>query len=421
MDRRDFLLGGAAAVAAAGCFPMRATFPAKFAPVRAVITDQIARNVFPGAVLLVAQGEDVAVSADGVSAIGGRALMRRDAIFRIASMTKAITAAAVMMLVEEGKLRLEENAERLLPELANARVLRTIASELDDTTAANHPITVREIMNFTFGSGLNFDANLPIVKAGRDLRLTLAEPTPMTPHAPDEWMRRFATLPLMHQPGERWLYNVGSLIQGVLVRRASGQDFDSFVEERITAPLGMRDTGFYVPADKLDRFAGCGLFTDPITHQQTRMDRDGAQSAYASRPVFPSGAGGLCSTVDDYLVFARMLAAGGEHNGGRLLRPDSVRAMISNQLSDAQRRASAQSFMPGFFDNHSWGYGVSLQIGPDSVTQVAGAYGWDGGFGSSWFTDPNRNLISIVMTQSPDFLFNGALNRYRAALYAATA
>jgi len=251
--------------------------------------------MFPGSVFLVAHGDDVVVSADGVSAIGGAAPMRRDTIFRIASMTKAVTTAAMMMLVEEGKLTLEENAQRLLPELANRRVLRTIRSELDDTVPANHPISVREIMNFTFGSGLNFDATLPIVKAGRDLHMTLAEPIPMTTHAPDEWMRIFATLPLMYQPGERWLYNVGSLIQGVLVRRAAGQDFDTFVEERITRPLGMRDTGFYVPANKSDRFAGCGVFTDPATHQQTRMDRDGAQSAYARAPIFPSGAGGLCS------------------------------------------------------------------------------------------------------------------------------
>ncbi len=342
-DRRDFLLGGAAALAAVGCSPMNQAIPGKFAPVRTVLTAGIAHNMFPGSVFLVARGEDVAVSADGVSAIGGGSPMRRDAIFRIASMTKAVTAAAMMMLVAEGKLTLEENAQRLLPELANARVLRAIGSELDDTVPANHPITVREIMNFTFGAGLNFDATLPIVKAGRDLHLTLAEPTPMTPHAPDEWMRLFATLPLMYQPGERWLYNAGALIQGVLVRRASGQDFDTFIEERITRPLGMRDTGFYVPANKLDRFAGCGVFTDPASHRQTRMDQDGAHSAYATRPVFPSGAAGLCSTIDDYLAFARMLLSRGQHNGRRLLSADSIRAMTTNQLTDAQRTASAQS------------------------------------------------------------------------------
>jgi CubicO group peptidase (beta-lactamase class C family) len=420
MDRREFLLGSAAALAAAGCAPV-SPLPTKFEPVRSVLTDQIEHHVFPGSVFLVARGDDVVVSADGASAIGGSAPMRRDTIFRIASMTKAVTATAMMMLVEEGKLALEENAQRLLPELANARVLRTIRSELDDTVPANHPITVREIMNFTFGSGLNFDRTLPIVRAGEAAHLTLAQPTPMTPHAPDEWMRLFGALPLMYQPGERWLYNVGSLIQGVLVRRASGQDFDTFVQERICAPLGMRDTGFYVPANKVDRLAGCGVFTDPSTHRQTRMDGDGAQSEYATRPAFPSGAAGLCSTVDDYLSFARMLAASGEHNGRRLLSAESVRAMTTNQLTEAQRTASAQSLFPGFFDNHSWGYGVGIQTGPDHNTPTHGAYGWDGGFGSSWFTDPNRNVISIVMTQSSDFLFNGALEHYRAAVYAATA
>lgn len=347
--------------------------------------------------------------------------MRRDTIFRIASMTKAITSAAVMMLVEEGKLTLEENAQRLLPELANARVLRTVSSELDDTEPAHHPITVREIMNYTFGTGVTADGTLPIVHAADRDQLILGAPLPMVPHTPDEWMRRFGALPLMHQPGERWLYNVGSMLQGVLVRRASGQDFDTFVEERIIAPLGMRDTGFTVPANKLDRFAGCGAYMDPATGQSVRIDQDGAQSAYTARPIFPSGAGGLCSTVDDYLRFARMLMAQGEHEGRQILSADSVRAMTSSQLTDAQRAASHESDAPGDFNHHSWGYGLAVQVSPNELTQTPGAYGWDGAFGTSWLNDPSRGFISIAMTQWPAFLYDGALKRYYEAVYAATA
>ena len=426
MRRRDFLLGtGASLVAAnfAGCSrPAQQTpLPAAFAPAENLIAQQIKPDALPGAVWLVAHGDDVVARALGARAIGSQAPMQRDTIFRIASMTKVVTAACVLMLVEEGKLALEENAERLLPELANRRVLRTLRSQLDDTVPAARPIQIKHLLDFTFGFGMSFDATLPIMQAAEREQLVVGMPVPMTPHDPDEWMRRFGALPLMYQPGERWLYNVGSLIQGVLVRRASGQDFDAFVRERITDPLGMRDTGFYVPAGKLDRFAGCGVFTDPATRQQSRMDRDGAQSAYATRPVFPSGAGGLCSTVDDYLAFARLLRAGGEHNGRRLLSSESVRLITTNQLSDAQRAASAESLFQGYFDNHGWGYGVGVQTGPDSVTQTPGAYGWDGGFGSSFFTDPSRDVTAIVMTQSSDFLFNGGRDGFRAAVYQATA
>ncbi len=426
MRRRELLLRTSAALAAAGFAgcnraPQATPVPSAFAAVRDVVNQQIKPEALPGAVWLVARGDEVVMDATGAQEIGGAAPMRRDTIFRIASMTKAITAAAVMMLVEEGKLTLEESAQRLLPELANRRVLRTLGSPLDDTVPARAPVTVKQLMDFTFGFGMSFDAALPIMQAANEAQLVIAQPVPMTPHDPDQWMARFGTLPLMYQPGERWLYNVGSLIQGVLVRRASGMDFDTFVRERITDPLGMRDTGFFVPANKLDRFAGCGVFTDPATQQQTRMDQDGGQSAYASRPVFPSGAGGLCSTVDDYLAFARMLRNGGEHNGRRLLSAESVRAMTTNQLTDEQRAASAESLFPGYFETSGWGYGVGVQIARNHDTQMPGAYGWDGGFGTSFFVDPNRDVISIVMTQSSNFLFNGGLTAYRSAVYRATA
>jgi len=201
----------------------------------------------------------VVVDTVGVAAIGGEAPMRRDTIFRIASMTKVVTATAVMMLVEEGKLALDAPAERWLPELANRRVLRRVGGPLDDTVPADRAITVRDLLTFTLGFGMSFDETSPIERAIAELQLVNGQPVPMTPHAPDEWMARFGTLPLMHQPGERWMYNTGSLLQGVLVRRASGQDFDAFVRERIFAPLGMHDTGFFVPPHKLDRFAGCGI------------------------------------------------------------------------------------------------------------------------------------------------------------------
>jgi CubicO group peptidase (beta-lactamase class C family) len=420
VQRRDFLIGSSAAIAAGltGCSRSATSAPAAFGPLHDSMAKQVADKKIPGAVWLVARGDDVMVDSVGVTAIGGTKPMRRDTIFRIASMTKAVTATAVMMLVEEGKLALDAPAERWLPELANRKVLGHIDAPLDDVEPAQRAITVRDLLTFTLGFGMLFDNSPPIMKKIDELQLVNGPPVPMTPHAPDEWMRRFGTLPLMHQPGARWMYNTGSLLQGVLVRRASGQDFDVFVAERILQPLGMRDTGFFVPKDKLDRFAGCGVFTDPQTGKATRQDADGAQSAYASKPVFPSGAGGLVSTVDDYLAFARMLFNGGTHGKQRLLRAESVRAMSTNQLTPEQIAKS--DFFPHFFDTHGWGYGVAITIAPDAVSKTPGRYGWFGGFGTSWINDPSRNLISIVMTQSADFLFSGALDAYWRAVYAAT-
>jgi CubicO group peptidase (beta-lactamase class C family) len=393
------------------------TPPLDFPRLHDLMAKQVAENKIPGAVWLVARKNDVFVDTAGVTAIGGTAPMQRDTIFRIASMTKAVTAVAVALLIEEGKMTLDAPVERWLPELANRRVLTRIDGPLDDTVPANRPITVRDVLSFTLGFGLLFDEALPIQRAIDELGLMNGPPVPMTAHDPDQWMARFGTLPLMHQPGERWMYNTGSLLQGVLVRRASGQDFDTFVRDRILVPLGMRDTGFYVPPEKLERFAGCGVFTDP-EQVPTRMDADGAQSAYAVRPTFPSGAAGLVSTVDDYLTFARMLLAGGVHNGRRLLNAESVRRMTTDQLTVQQKAASAASLSPGFFDTHGWGYGVAVTTAPDAVSPVPGRYGWDGGFGTSWINDPRLGVGAIVMTQSADFLFNGALDEFWHTLYA---
>lgn len=420
MERRDFLIGSSAAVAAGltGWSSSTQSAPAAFAPLHELMAKQVAEKRLPGAVWLVARGDDVTVDTVGVTAVDGLKPMRRDTIFRIASMTKAVTATAVMMLVEEGKLALDAPAERWLPELANRQVLRRIDAPLEDVERAQRAITVRDLLTFTLGFGILFDNSPPIMQRIDELQLVNGQPVPMTPHAPDEWMRRFGTLPLMHQPGARWMYNTGSLLQGVLVRRAAAQDFDVFVEERILRPLGMRDTGFFVPKDKLDRFAGCGFFTDPQSGKASRMDADAAQSAYASKPVFPSGAGGLVSTVDDYLTFARMLLKGGVHSKQRLLGAESVRALSTNQLTPEQIAKS--DFFPHFFDTHGWGYGVAVTTAPDAVSKIPGRYGWDGGFGTSWINDSSRNLISIVMTQSSDFLFSGALDAYWRAVYAAT-
>jgi CubicO group peptidase (beta-lactamase class C family) len=421
LTRRQFVMRSGSTLGAltvGGCASTPSGHPALAVPeLRALMAGEVAQQKLPGAVWLVAEGDDVVVDSVGVSAIGGSTPMRRDTIFRIASMTKPLTAAAVMMLVEEGKLELEAPVVRWLPELDNRQVLRRLDGPLAETVPAARAITVRDLLTFTLGFGLLFDEQLPIQRAIDERKLVNGAPVPMTPHGFDAWMASFGTLPLMHQPGERWMYNTGSLLQGVLVQRASGQSFDTFLEQRLFAPLGMRDTGFHVPADKLARFAGCGVFTDPATGP-VRMDADGAASAYASKPVFPSGAAGLVSTVDDYLAFARMLLADGVHQGRRLLSAASVKEMTRDQLTPAQKEASANTFFPDFFTTHGWGYGMAVITAPDAVTPTPGRYGWDGGFGTSWINDPNRGLIGIVMTQAAGFLFDGTLERFWKTLYA---
>src|SRR5438309_8332738 len=236
---------------------MRSTAEAGLDRLHEAMAARVAKGELPGMVTLVAQGEGVHVDPIGVMAFDSAEPMRRDTIFRITSMTKPILAAATMMLVDDGKLALDEPVERLLPELADRRVLRRIDGPLDDTVPARRPITVDDLLTFRMGHGLimepTFDPPYPIVTAARDLELVMGPPDPRTPHDPNEWLRRFATLPLMYQPGERWQYNTGSLVLSVLVARASGQPLADFFKARIFGPLGMKDTGFSMSAEQTGR------------------------------------------------------------------------------------------------------------------------------------------------------------------------
>ena len=250
--------------------------------------------------------------------------MRRDTIFRIASMTKPITAAATMILVEECKLRLDEPVDRLLPELADRRVLKRLDGPLDDTVPANRPITVRDLLTFRMGFGLMMAPpdDYPILKAMNEQQLGHRAAEPVADAAPDEWMRRLGTLPLMYQPGERWMYHTGSDVLGVLIARASGQPLETFLRERIFEPLGMKDTGFSVPAAKLDRLATC-YQVNPETGALEVFD-DAEAAKWSRPPAFPSGGGGLVSTVDDYLAFGQMMLNKGKHGNERILSRPAV-------------------------------------------------------------------------------------------------
>jgi CubicO group peptidase (beta-lactamase class C family) len=352
------------------------------------LQDALARHVeagaAPGAVGLVSRGDQAHVVTAGEYG--------RDTIFRIASMTKPVTAAATMILVEECALRLDDPVYELLPELAGRRVLARPEGPLAETVPAERPVTVRDLLTFTFGLGLVFGEPTPV---GLELEaLAQGFPRPALPPAPEEWMARIGALPLLYHPGERWLYNTGSDVLGVLIARASGQPFAEFLAERVFGPLGMSDTGFSVPAADLGRLPA-GLMTEPGTGQTVTFDEPNGQ--WSSPPAFPSGAGGLVSTIDDFACFATMLRGFGVYRGSRVLSRASVSLMTADQLTPAVKAVSG--LLPGTFDDMGWGFGVSVVTRRTGLAKSVGSYGWDGGLGTSWFNDPAEDLTVILMTQ----------------------
>jgi CubicO group peptidase (beta-lactamase class C family) len=364
-----------------------------------VMAGYVERGDVPGLVTLVSRRGEVHVDAIGTAALGGRDPIRRDTIFRISSMTKPITAVATLMLVEECTLRLDDPVERLLPELADRRVLTRLDGPLDDTVSAHRPISVRDLLTFRLGFGQMMAPPVayPILKSASEQQIGMGPPSPSAMPAPDEWMRRLGTLPLMHQPGERWMYNTGSDVLGVLIARAAGQPLETFLRERLFAPLGMQDTGFSVPATTLDRLA-TSYWTDPTTGALALYD-EAVGSQWSRPPAFPSGAGGLVSTIDDYLAFGQMLLNQGKHGSTRILSRLSVEAMTTDQLT-AEQRASAGPFLG---DNRGWGFGVSIITRRDDVAAVPGRFGWEGGLGTSWSSDPKEEMVAILMTQCMGF------------------
>jgi len=270
-------------------------------------------------VTLVNQREDVHVDAMGTVAIGRNSRVQRDTIFRIASLTKPVTAVAAMILVEECKVRLDETVDRLLPELANRKVLRRLDGPLDDTVPAKRAITVRDFLTFTWGFGVLYAPpdGYPILKTANDLQIGVGPPQPLKTPRPDEWMHRLGTLPLMSQPGEMWIYNTGSDALGVLIARASGKPLEVFLRERIFEPLGMKDTSFSVPPYKLKRFATA--YWNSFQTGKLEVYDEAATGRWTQPPAFPSGSGGLVSTADDYFAFSRMMLNKGKHNGVRML------------------------------------------------------------------------------------------------------
>ncbi|BDI34539.1 serine hydrolase [Capsulimonas corticalis] len=361
----------------------------------ALLGDYVDRGYLPGLVALLYREGEVHVTTHGVQDLESRAPMRRDTIFRIASVSKPIVAAAAMTLVEETKLRLDDPVDPWLPELADRKVLRAIDSAMDDTVPAARPITLRDLLTFRLGYGYvaappgQYPVQTAIEEAGMS-------PGPNPPTlSPDLWIERLGSLPLAHQPGERWMYHTGADVLGVLIARVAGVSLGQLLEERIFEPLGMRDTGFSVPESKLDRLA-TPYHPDAASGGLTVFD-SARGGRWSQPPPFESGGGGLVSTADDLCAFSQMMLGMGRYGARRILSRPAIELMTTDQITPEQKAVSP--FYPGFWDNQGWGLGMSVTTRRDGVAWSPGTYGWDGGFGVTWRADPRENLAGALLTQ----------------------
>jgi len=353
-----------------------------------------------GAVTLVARRGRVAhFEAHGVQDLDAQTPMRKDAIFRIASMSKPVTGVAIMMLLEEGKLRLTDPVSRFIPEFKDMHVAVVKPGYVAPATPAGQPrpvpeyytvpanreITIRDLLTHTSGleSG-DLGNRVGGRLAPRDTKRTLAD-----------WVPHLAQVPLDFQPGSQWTY---SLLAGMdtlarIVEIASGQTYDQFLKQRLFDPLGMKDTGFFVSPDRSNRIA---TLYERTPRGLNRLDTP----SWLATTTFFSGGGGLWSTAEDYAQFAQMLVNGGELNGKRLLSPRTVDLMATNHVGDLYSGAGATTGRP-----QGLGFGLSMEVVLDAVRAnrrtSSGSFGWDGAFGTHFWVDPKEKLIGVLMVQTP--------------------
>ncbi|MEU4741539.1 serine hydrolase domain-containing protein [Actinosynnema sp. NPDC023658] len=360
----------------------------RLARVRELLEGHVESGFVPGAVAVLARRGEVHVETTGTLAFEGAGAgvpMADDTICRLASMTKPIVAACAMALVDDGTLRLDDPIDDLIPELADMTVLASPHGPLDDTVPAKRPITLRDLLTYTWGIGVTptKPGRVPIVDAVNALDYT----------STDTWIRGLGALPLAHQPGEHWMYDTASNVIGLLVARATGMSFGEAFRERICEPLGMEDTAFSVGGDDIARFATAYQRDNSDTGEPV-VD-DGPDGRWSRPPAFESGGGGLVSTARDFFAFASALHAGGSHRGQRVLSPQSVELMTSDHLTPEQKAA------PGFWlgKELGWGFGMSVLTHTSRFGPSAGSYGWSGFYGTAWYNDPAEDLTAIFFLQ----------------------
>lgn len=340
----------------------------------------------PGAAWWVSAGDEVARGAAGTFGPADDRPIGPDTVFRVSSMTKPVVAAAAMTLIDDGTLELDAPVYDLLPELANRRVLADAGGPLSETVPAGRPILVRDVLEFRLGLGMDFTGPWPgpVLAALAEAGLAMGPPAPQQNPPPDEWMRLLGAVPLTLQPGERWLYHTGASVLGVLMARATGKPLPQVLEERILVPLAMRSTGFGVTVGACNRL---GPLWAPGTNGGPPSLYDSADGQWSQPPAFPDGGDGLVSTVDDFAAFAGMLRSGGlAADGHRVLSSAAVTAMTTDRVG------------PIDDEGGGWGLGIGVRRVDEPGGRHAGSYGWDGGLGSSWWTDPVSGVTAILLT-----------------------
>jgi CubicO group peptidase (beta-lactamase class C family) len=319
----------------------------------------------------------------------------------MASTSKPVTMAAAMVLLDECRLRLDDPVDPWLPELADRRVLTRADGPLEDTVPARRPISVRDLLTSTFGLGVDFALLDSPIRAAIFERTDYSVASGAAP-GPDEWMRRLGELPLSYQPGERWQYDLSNEVVGVLVTRVTGQPLETFLRERLLDPLGMKDTGFHVPAGKIDRLPPL-YGPDPRTAEFIVWD-EAAGGRLSEPPAFQGGGGGLVSTVDDYHAYFQMLLNHGMHGSERILSRPAVELMTTNRLMPEQQAARDAMYRnivhlsSGGGLHGGWGFGMAVRTYRGDYASI-GQFGWDGGTGTTAYADPDNQLTGILLTQ----------------------
>ena len=370
---------------------------------RASIQEVVDAGLLSGAVTMVWQDDRVLqVNEIGHRDVAARLPMQRDTIFRIASMSKPVTVAAAMALVEDGRFRLDDPVTPWLPELADVRVLATPDGPLERTVPARRPITFDDLMTHRSGLAYAFSVGAPLNRAYGRLMFRQDQ---------DHWLAELAQLPLAHQPGERMTYSHSTDVLGIALSRIEGKPLTQVLDERIFAPLGMRDTGFAVTREGRTRAATMYKVEDDGAGTPTLRD-DVMGPAPVTPPTFCTGGAGLWSTADDYLTFARMMLAGGTVDGVRVLSPESVTAMRTNRLTDEQKKVP-------FLGMPFWrgrGFGLNLSVVTDAAQSRQlygpgglGTFSWPGAYGTWWQADPSANRIMLYLIQNlPDLTSDSA-------------
>jgi len=378
---------------------------------QAVLEKSVDRKDLAGAVALIHSSDATDCVGVGWRDIENSLPMERNTIFRIASMTKPITSVAALMLVDEGRINLDEPITHVAPEFARMRVLRSPNGPLEETDDAVRAITFRDLL--THRAGLTY-ASFHRGPIGDAYRVALGGDVIDSPLSPDEWIGGLARLPLIAQPGTLMTYGTATDLLGFLMARVEGESLGSILKRRIFDPLGMEDTGFFIPPEKRSRRAAAYGFDE---HGQLVKRLTWGGVVVEERPEdmsYESGSGGLWSTVDDYLKFARLFLGDGAVGGVRLLRPETLAAMMTNQLTEPQRTHSGWWGQKPFAVGRGFGLGVAVVLEPSDADMARrgseGTVSWPGAYGGWWLADPKRKTVFVFLAHNmvdPSQLANG--------------